>query len=230
MRRGLRIGLIVLAVPIVLGALLWAALLTVGNTVWGRQHIESLVGYLTHDHVRLIGLGGDLPDRPTLRELQLADAQGVWLTAYNIEATWHPWKLLERRVAIDTGHARRIDWLRLPVSKSHRTGHARIPDIHGQELSADTVNLSPALAGAAATLNLHASAHLRTLEDMQFAFAATRLDGPGTYALQLAFARGRMDAALNVREPAHGPLAGLFGVAAGAVQVSAELSGARQSE
>ena len=47
-----------------------------GNTVWGRQHIESLVAYLTSNHVRLIGLGGDLPDRLTLRELQLADAAG----------------------------------------------------------------------------------------------------------------------------------------------------------
>jgi hypothetical protein len=52
MRRGLRIGLIVLAVPMVLGALLWAALLTVGNTVSGRQHIESLVGYRAVDRAR----------------------------------------------------------------------------------------------------------------------------------------------------------------------------------
>jgi len=40
MTRRLRITLIVAAVPVVLIALLWGALVTVGNTVWGRQHIE----------------------------------------------------------------------------------------------------------------------------------------------------------------------------------------------
>jgi translocation and assembly module TamB len=232
MRRSLRIALIVIAIPIVLGVLLWGALLGVGNTLWGRQRIESLVAHLTSNHVRLIGLGGDLPDHLTLRELQLSDAQGLWLRAENLELTWRPLALLERRVAIGTGHVQHIDWFRLPVSNSHKPGHARIPDIDGHDLSADTVNLSAALAGGApATVTLHASAHLRSLEDMQMAFAATRLDGAGTYALQLAFDRQRMDAAFNVREPAHGPLAGLLGVAAiGAVQVSGELNGPRQAE
>jgi translocation and assembly module TamB len=232
MPRRLRIALIVIAVPLLLGAMLWGALLTVGNTAWGRQRIESLVAYLTSNHVRLIGLGGDFPDRLTLRELQLADAQGIWLQAENLEVlTWHPWALLQRRVALDTGHIRQIDWYRLPVSQSHRPGRGRMPDIEARDLTADIVHLSPALAGIAATLNLHASAHLRSVVDMQMAFAATRLDAPGTYSLQLAFDQKRMDAALNLREPAHGPLAGLLGVAAiGAVQVTGTLSGPRQGE
>ena len=232
MPRRLRIALIVIAVPILLGAMLWGALLTLGNTDWGRRHIESLVAYLTSNHVRLIGLGGDFPDRVTLRELQLADTQGVWLHAENLEVlTWHPWALLERRVALGTGHIQRIDWFRLPVSQSHRPGHDRMPDIEARDLTADTVHLGPALVGTAATLNLHASAHLRSLVDMQMAFAATRLDAPGTYSLQLAFDQKRMDATINLREPAHGPLAGLFGVGAiGAVQVAGDLSGPRAAE
>ncbi|MEJ0008977.1 MAG: hypothetical protein WDM77_22080 [Steroidobacteraceae bacterium] len=231
MRRGLRIGLIVIAVPIVLGLLLWGALLSVGNTLWGRQQIESLVAHLTSNHVRLTGLAGNLPDHLTLRELQLADGQGIWLTAENLELTWHPWALLERRVALGTGHVQRIDWARLPVSQSHRPGHARIPDIDARDLSADTVNLGAALVGTPATVTLHASAHLRTVVDMQLAFAGTRLDGPGTYSVQWAFDEKRMDAVFNLREPAHGPLAGLLGVAAiGAVEVSGELSGPRLAE
>ncbi len=232
MPRRLRIALLIIAVPILLGALLSGALLTVGNTDWGRRHIESLVASLTSNHVRLIGLGGELPERVTLRELQLSDAHGIWLRAENLEvARWRPWALLERRVALDTGHIQRLDWFRLPISESHRPGHGRIPDIDARDLTADTVNLSPALVGIAATLNLHASAHLRSLVDMQMAFAATRLDGPGTYALQLSFDQKRMDATVNVREPAHGPLAGLLGVAAiGAVEVSGTLAGPRQAE
>src|SRR5580700_10553184 len=214
MTRRLRITLVVVAVPVLLVALLWAALLTVGNTVWGRAHIESLVAYLTRDHVRLHGLGGELPDRPTLQKLELADEQGIWLTAQNLEAAWDPWALLERRVAVRSAHAQRIDWLRLPVSHSHNARAPSIPDIDVHEATADSVNLGVALAGMAATLNLHASAHLRSLTDMQLAIAATRLDGPGTYALQLAFDRTRMDGAFRLREPAHGPLAGLVGVPA----------------
>ncbi len=232
MPRRLRIALVILAVPILLGAMLWGALLTLGNTDWGRQRVESLVAYLTSNHVRLIGLGGELPGRVTLRELQLADPQGIWLQAENLEvATWHPWALLERRVALGTGHIQRIDWFRLPIAQSHRPGHARIPDIDARDLTADIVHLGPGLVGMAATLNLHASAHLRSLVDMQMAFAATRLDAPGTYSLQLAFDQKRMDAVVNVREPAHGPLAGLMGVAAiGPVQVAGELSGLRRAE
>ncbi|HEY1899804.1 MAG TPA: translocation/assembly module TamB domain-containing protein [Steroidobacteraceae bacterium] len=231
MRRALRVALIIIAVPILLCVLLWVGLLTIGNTAWGRQQIETLVARLTRNDVRLTGLGGDLPDRPTLRQLQLADSHGVWLQAQNIQATWHPWLLLERRVAVVSAHAERIDWSRLPVSRSHRSGHTRIPDIDVHEASADAVHLSAALAAAPATLNLHASVHLRTLEDMQLAFAATRLDGPGSYTVQWAFNRKRMDAEFNVREPDHGPLAGLLGVAAiGAMQVSGTLNGLRRSE
>jgi translocation and assembly module TamB len=49
--------------------------------------------------------------------------------------------------------------------------------------------------------------------------------------VQLAFNAKRMDGAFNLREPAHGPLAGLLGVAAiGPVQVSGNLGGPRQAE
>jgi translocation and assembly module TamB len=231
MTRRLRITLIVAAVPVVLIALLWGALVTVGNTVWGRQHIESLVASLTGNNVRLHGLGGELPYRPTLQKLELADSQGIWLTAQNLEVVWDPWALLQRRVAVQSGHAQRIDWSRLPISHSHNPHHPGIPDIDVHEATADAVNLSAALAGTAATLNLHASAHLRSLTDMQLAFAATRLDGPGTYSLQLAFDRTRMDGAFRLREPGHGPLAGLAGVPAiGDVVVAGDLGGPRQAE
>jgi translocation and assembly module TamB len=231
MHRSLRIALIIIAVPILLGVMLWVGVLTVGNTPWGRQQIEILVARLTSNNVRLSGLGGDLPNRPTLRQLQLADSHGVWLQARNLQATWHPWLLLEHRVAVDTAHAASVDWTRLPVSQSHSSGQAKIPDIDVHEASVDIVHVSAALAAAPATLNLHASVHLRSLTDMQMAIAATRLDAPGTYAVQLAFDHKRMDAGINVREPDHGPLAGLLGVAAiGAVQVSGTLNGLRQSE
>jgi translocation and assembly module TamB len=231
MTRRLRITLIIAAVPVLLVALLWGALLTVGNTVWGRQHIESLVALLTNNHVRLHGLGGELPDRPTLQNLELADTQGIWLTAQNLEAVWDPWALLQRRVAVRSAHAQRIDWSRLPVSHSHNTRPANIPDIDVHEATVDSINLSAALAGTAYTLNLHASAHLRTITDMQLAFAATRINGEGTYALQLAFDRTRMDGAFRLREPGHGPLAGLAGIPAiGDIAVSGDLAGPRQAE
>jgi translocation and assembly module TamB len=230
MTRRLRITLMVAAVP-VLGGLLWEALLTVGNTVWGRQHIESLVADLTGNNVRLHGLGGELPYRPTLQKLELADARGIWLTAQNLEAVWQPWALLQKRVAVQSAHAQRIDWSRLPIAHSHKSRQPSIPDIDVHEATADAVNVSAALAGTAATLNLHASAHLRSLSDMQLAFAATRLDGAGTYSLQLAFDRTRMDGAFRLREPGHGPLAGLAGVpAVGDVVVSGDLAGPRQAE
>jgi translocation and assembly module TamB len=231
MPRKIRISLIIIAVPVLLVIMLGVALVTLGNTDWGRRHIESLVAHLTHNDVRLLGLGGEFPSRLQLRELQLVDPHGVWLQAWNLEATWHPWALLEGRVSVDTLHAERIDWSRLPFSRTHSTKRARIPDIDVREATADIVHLSAVLAAAPATLNLHASAHLRTIDDMTLAFAATRLDAPGTYSVQWAFNRQRMDAAINIREPDHGPLAGLLGVAAiGPIQLAGNLAGPRQSE
>ena len=137
-----------------------------GNTAWGRQHIESLVAYLTCNHVRLHRPGWGLPDRPTLRELQLADAQGIWLQAENLEAlTWHPWALLQRRVAVAQRHVaadRLVRACRYPNRTAPGMRAFRTSMCTGA--TADIVHLSAALAGTAATLNLHASAHLRSVD------------------------------------------------------------------
>ena len=173
--------------------------------MWGRQHIESLVAHLTRDHVRLHGLGGELPDRPTLRELQLADAQGIWLQAENIAGgTWHPWALLERRVAVDTAHAQRIDWF-APAGVPVRTSpaHASIPDIDVHEATADTVNLSAGACrhgGHPEPARQRASAQSRRTCRWPLPRPGWMRRAPIRCSWRLIAAR--MDGAFSLREPA----------------------------
>ncbi len=60
---------------------------------------------------------------------------------------------------------------------------------------------------------------------------ARRIDGTGSYALHLRFDTQRMDAALNVREPANGPLENLLRLPGlGALSATLNLSGPRSAE
>ena len=87
MRRRLKISAWVVGAVgvfmVVLGGAVWVA----GNTDSGRALIERLTYQLTAGHVKLSGLGGGFPMQLTLRELQLSDGSGVWLTADRLPRT-----------------------------------------------------------------------------------------------------------------------------------------------
>ena len=178
-------------------------------------------------------MNGSFPQRLTLERLELRDAGGVWLTADEVSVDWSPLALLERRIQVGSLHAAGVDMERLPQSSSNpaSTGPASIPRIDVASLSVDRVKLGAALAGKAATLRLRGNAHLRSAEDMIIEAAARRIDGDGDYELQLRFDPQRMDAALNLHEPAGGPLENLLQLPGlGALAATVNLNGPRAAE
>ena len=213
--------------------LLGGSLFIAGNTDSGRTMIERLTRQLTSGRVSLTGLKGSFPQQMTLAHLELRDDRGVWLTADRITLSWSPLALLARRVQVERLHAANVDMQRLPEpsAKSRSSGPVSIPRIDVADMKVDVVTLGPALAGAPATLVLAGNAHLRSIEDMVFDATAHRIDGDGDYELHLRFDPKRMDFALNLHEPAGGPLENLLRLPGlGAVAVTATLSGLRSAE
>jgi len=232
MRRAFKISAWVAGAVALLVVLLGFFLFIAGNTEPGRAMIEKLTHRLTSGQVSLVGLSGSFPQRMEVQHFELSDERGVWLTADRVMLDWSPLALLARRVQIDAVHAAIVDMQRLPEpSPKAQGGPASIPRIDVAKLTVELLKLGSQLAGSPASLVLQGNAHLRSVRDMVIDASAHRIDGDGEYKLQLRFDAKRMDAALNLHEPAGGPLENLLQLPGlGALAASMNLSGPRAAE
>jgi translocation and assembly module TamB len=233
MRRALRICAWVAASVLATALILAGTLYVAGNTGRGRILLENLTRRVTSGHVSLSGMDGSFPQQLMFQQLQLSDARGVWLTADEISIRWSPFALLAGRVRVAMLHVGRIDMPRLPEpsTAAHTSDSVSIPHIDVGSLDVDLLQLGPALAGAPASLVLHGNAHLSSVKDMVIDATANRIGGEGRYDLHLHFDPTRMDAKLNLQEPASGPLENLLQLPGlGALAVTANLNGPRAAE
>ena len=232
MRRALRISAWAVGGTALLILLLCGVLFIAGNSDSGRAAIENLTHRLSSGHVSLSGLKGSFPQALSIDRLQLSDDRGVWLTAERVTLDWSPWALLARRLQIDTLHAATVDMERLPESSPDaRSGTVSIPHIDVAHMTVDLLKLGAPLAGTPASLVLRGNAHLRSLQDMIIDATAHRIGGDGDYQVQLRFDPQRMDAALNLHEPAGGPLENLLQLPGlGALAATVNLTGPRAAE
>lgn len=230
MRRAVKISLWSAGASICFVLALAVAVLVIGNTAPGRAWIERLTDRLTAGQVKLSGLGGSFPAELTLARLDLADRDGVWLSADRIRLQWSPTALLERRVQVGQLQVARVDIERGPVSQS-AGGSVSIPHIDVARLSIDELHLGAQLAGTPATLAVHGSVDLRSIEDASADLVAHRTDSDGEYSLHLRFDSQRMDASLALHEPASGPLENILKLPGlGALSATLSLSGPRRAE
>jgi translocation and assembly module TamB len=233
MRRAVRITAWTVGALLLLVVALSAAVLIAGNTARGRALLEQATARATHGHVRLAELAGSFPTAIDLGQLQLSDTRGVWLTAEHISLRWSPLALLTRHVNVESLRVARLDIERRPVSQPAQPGGGgmSLPRIDVQQLSIGTLQLGAELAGAPASLSIHGSMHLTSLEDAAAAVVVRRTGGNGDYELRLSFDPARMDATLRLEEPAGGPLANLLQYPElGALSVMASLHGPRAAE
>jgi translocation and assembly module TamB len=232
MRRALKISAWALGGLALLILVLGGVLLIAGNSDPGRAMIEKMTHRLTSGHVSLSGLKGSFPQALSIERLQLSDDRGVWLTAERITLDWSPAALLARRLQIDALHAATVDMERLPESSPDaHSGTVSIPHIDVAHLTVDLLKLGAPLAGTPASLVLRGNAHLRSVQDMIIDATAHRIGGDGDYQVQLRFDPQRMDAALNLHEPAGGPLENLLQLPGlGALAATVNLTGPRAAE
>jgi translocation and assembly module TamB len=232
MRRPAKIALWSLGGFAALLLLIVAAVLIGANTGAGRAAIEKLTDRLTAGAVRVSGLQGSLPSHLLVDRLELVDKRGVWLRAENIRLDWSPLAYLQGRLQVNDLQVAMLDMERLPESSSQTaSADPKIPHIDVDQASISVLKLGAELAGTPATLAAHGSAHLRTVRDMSIDAAARRIDGDGSYDLHLRFDPRRMDAALNLHEPANGPLESILAVPGlGALDATLTLQGPRSAE
>src|SRR5215469_15740881 len=182
MRRALRIIAWTLGSVLMVIGVLVAGVLVAGNTSGGRALIERASVRLSDGHLRLSGLSGNFPAAIDLKQLQLADEHGVWLTAEGISLRWSPLALLARHLKVQQLHLARLAIERRPVSKaSQQGGSARPPHIDIEQLAIDTLELGPELTGVRATLGLQGTAHGRSLTGAPASITARGTDLRGDY-------------------------------------------------
>ncbi|HWX80501.1 MAG TPA: translocation/assembly module TamB domain-containing protein [Steroidobacteraceae bacterium] len=232
MRRSIKISAWVLGGLGLLMLSLGGALLMLGNTESGRAAIERLAFRLTRGQVTVSGLSGSNLSHVRIEKLELRDAQGLWLTAERIVVDWSPLAWLQGRLQVDNLQVAQVGMLRLPLASSaNASSEVSIPRIDVGRGSIDRLHLSEQLAGAPATLAARGSAHLRSLHDMAIDASAQRIDGDGDYQLHLRFDLQRMDALLQLHEPAGGPLENILTLPGlGALTATLKLSGPRSWE
>jgi translocation and assembly module TamB len=202
------------------------------NTEAGRAAIEKLTSRLSGGAVVVTGLHGSLPQHLQIDKLELHDARGIWLTADKITLDWSPLAYWEGRLHVDNLLVEKLAMQRLPQSSSKTPApDPTIPHIDVDHASVVTLQLGAELAGASASLTAQGSAHLRTVRDMLIDATARRTDGDGTYELHLRFDPQRMDASLQLHEPANGPLENILTVPGlGALDATLNLQGLRSAE
>jgi translocation and assembly module TamB len=232
MRRALKISAWAVGSLALVLLLLSATLFIAGNTDSGRAMIEKLTLRLTSGHVSIAGLAGSFPRHLTVERLELRDERGVWLSAEHVTLDWSPSALLGRRLQVDNLHVATAAMERTPApSPNAHGGSASIPRIDVAAMTVDLLRLGPELAGMPASLVLHGSAHLRSVQDMVISASVHRTDGDGDYDLRLQFDPKRMHAALTLHEPAGGPLENLLQLPGlGALAATVNLNGPREAE
>ncbi|MCB1408156.1 MAG: translocation/assembly module TamB domain-containing protein [Rhodobacter sp.] len=139
--------------------------------------------------VRIRGFEGALSSRATIREITIADAQGVWITLHDVVLDWNRAALLERRVEVNELSARRITVARLPGTATEdatalpsptASEGFRLPElpvaVQIGAVTAETVILDPAVTGQQAQFTLTGSAQLEGRQGTA-QFDAHRTDG-----------------------------------------------------
>ncbi len=148
--------------------------------------------------VRIRGFEGALSSRATIREISIADDQGVWATLSGVVIDWNRGALLERQIEVNELSAQRIDIHRTPVvggddalpSPTARAEFA-LPELPVSlrvgAVRADLVHLDASVLGQMAEVTLLGSAQLAGGQG-ETRFDAHRTDGTaGTFRIDGAF-------------------------------------------
>lgn len=167
---------------------------------------------------------GALSANPVVRDISIADRQGVWLKIDHAGMNWSRLALLALKVDIERLEIGAIDVLRKPIASeakpakkaAEKSAGGGAPDLPVRvrlgELALERLSLAEPVLGAAATLSAKGSADLGAAKDgARLAFAATRLDAPGDFSVAADIGPNaeKLRLAVTVKEPEGGLIARL---------------------
>ncbi len=163
--------------------------------------------------IKIEGLDGALPGAPHVAKLTLADADGPWLVVEDVRVEWRPFALLFGEIVVNDIAARRIDWLREPVSSDSEasSGGGGLPALAVKKLKIDTVAIAPAIVGRAGAFSIDGAVDLLDpADEAQVQLNLVELNGgPARATVDAVYApaRNRLDLNAAVEDAAGGVLA-----------------------
>ena len=197
--------------------LLLAVGLVLLDTAPGHRFIVDRIGQLeTASGLRIhIGrIDGSIFGLSRLKNVRVADDQGVFLTSPEILLDWSPGAWLYNSLHIDRLEAHRVTLSRVPKLRPSKTKGPLLPgfDIHIGSLRIDRLEMQKSVTGVARVGRVQGSAVIRAGRAMIDLAAA--LEGNGDrLALKLDAEpdRDRFDLDVRLRAPADGLVPALFG-------------------
>ncbi|GJD48520.1 hypothetical protein OPKNFCMD_1242 [Methylobacterium crusticola] len=225
------------ALVLALLALAWLGRATAGRAAEGETTIlGDLLSRALSTPTSRVSIGavdGALSSDATIRDVAIADRDGVWLRLDRARLIWRRTALLARRLEVDRLEIGRLEVLRrpLPSPSPAAANEPLLPDlpvkVAVKAFALSELVLGEPVLGEAARI---AGAGQATLGDpregLDLALGARRLDRPGTLTVRLAFVPegARLELKLAHDEPAGGLAARLMGLP-GLPPVSLDLDG-----
>jgi translocation and assembly module TamB len=201
------------------------------KTQSGKSMLADFVSRAASSENMKLDIGaieGPLSAHPMLRDISLADKDGVWLKIDHVEMDWSRLPLASLRVDIDRVVIGRVDMLRRPIpapaaamrpaapAPAKKAGGDVAPDLPVRfrlgAFQLDTLALAAPVLGEPATLTLTGSADAGASSNgAKATLSARRTDAPGAVNLEVAISPSpnRVSLALSAREPEGGIIARL---------------------
>ncbi len=197
---------------------LLAGLLVLLDSAPGHRFIvDRLAGFETASGLRIhVGrIDGSIFGRSQLRNVTVADPQGVFLTSPNIKLDWAPGAWLYNRLSITSMTAERVTLSRLPKLKPSTKKGPILPgfDIHIGELRIDRLEIGPAVSGKPRSGSVRGKADVhsgRALVELQ-ALIANGGDRIG-FHLDAEPDRDKFELGARVIAPADGLVPSMVGI------------------
>lgn len=171
--------------------------------------------------VSIGGIDGALSSNAVIRDVQISDERGVWLSLDRAELIWSRTALLRGRLQVDKLTLGRLELARLP--QSSETDAAQVSDapilpelpveVRVDQFALAELVLGEPILGTAARVTANGSARIGDPDEgLRLRLDARRLDAPGTVAINLDYVPETNRLALNLvhDEPAGGIAARLL--------------------
>jgi translocation and assembly module TamB len=173
-------------------------------------------------NVSIGGIDGALSSDATIRDIKIADRDGVWVTVNRIRIVWRRLALLQRRLEIDKLDIDQINIARKPApSEALVAGEEKplLPElpvkVEIKQFSLARVDLGEAVLGVASVFSTGGNAKLGPpSEGLQLFLDGQRLDRPATLNVRLNLVPDgqRLNLTVHLDEPAGGILSHLANI------------------
>ncbi|WP_051960723.1 translocation/assembly module TamB domain-containing protein [Devosia riboflavina] len=174
--------------------------------------------------IRLSNIDGALGSDVSIREITIADQQGVWLRVNNASLNWSQAALFTGRLQVNSLKAESIDYIRNAIPAEGvdlpppEAGSFSVPEfpvaINIGELSVPRVTFGDGVFGLGSEISLAGNLALEG-GNLNTALDIVRLDGPGgTLNLDVSYVRdtNEIDLKFDLNEPENGVLANLLNI------------------